>query len=72
MKRLKKEDFHNSYEYKAYIDDLFEAMTIFREASYQSHNGHWDKEGTHGVNCPECIRARALREKAEAILTRTK
>lgn len=45
-----------------------EAITLLRDASYQNHTGHFDKTGGSGSGCPECIRARDLRDKADAIL----
>lgn len=50
------------------IARLREAPQIYKEASIQSHNGHWDATGNHGAGCPECIRARELRSKAERVL----
>ncbi|MBF0102060.1 MAG: hypothetical protein HQK77_14250 [Desulfobacterales bacterium] len=44
---------------------LKDAFLKMREASFQSHTGHWDKEGTGGINCPECIRASELRKEAD-------
>jgi len=40
------------------------------EAADQSHTGHWDLQGTHGRNCPECIRTRELRREADALFDR--
>jgi hypothetical protein len=40
------------------------AFSLMRDASFQSHGGHWDSEGTGGKNCPECLRARELRNEA--------
>lgn len=45
-----------------------EAYKIAYEATYQSHTGHWDKQGTHGANCPECNRARDARKECDDIL----
>lgn len=47
---------------------LRQACEIYRDASYQSHTGHWDSTMQHGAGCPECIRARKLRAKADAIM----
>ena len=47
---------------------LREAVDILRDASYQSHSGHWDATQQGGAGCPECIRARELRDKADAIM----
>ena len=44
------------------------AIALLRSASQQSHAAHFDKTGGSGTGCPECIRARELREKADAIL----
>ena len=45
--------------------DLFrQAMAIYREASYQSHSGHWDATMRGGAGCPQCIRADELRGRA--------
>lgn len=53
------------------ITRLRRACDIYRAASIQSHNGHWDPQQTHGANCPECIRSRKEREKADALLEAT-
>lgn len=50
------------------IARLREALEIYREASFQSHNGHWDMTMQHGAGCPECIRVRELRAKADHIV----
>jgi hypothetical protein len=47
---------------------LLKVIGLLKEASNQSHNGHWDKEGNSGRTCPECIRARELRDKADKLL----
>lgn len=44
------------------------ALELYKQASCQSHNGHFDMTGQSGNGCPECIRARELREQAEAVL----
>lgn len=49
---------------------LREALEIYKNASYQSHNGHWDMTMQGGAGCPECIRARELRVKADEILAK--
>ena len=43
------------------------AYKKMREASYQSHGNHWDKQGTQGKNSPECIRAKKLRDEADEL-----
>lgn len=55
-------------EKDAEIVRLREALKFLEEASYQSHSGHWDSTMQHGAGCPECIRARELREKAKSAL----
>ena len=50
------------------IERMMKCIGLLRQASCQSHIGHWDRQGTHGQNCPECLRTRALRERAEAAL----
>ena len=55
------------------------AYGIAYQATYQSHNGHWDRTMQGGIGCRECIRARearencdkALREGLEALAART-
>ena len=55
------------------IINLFKAAFIkMKEASYQSHSGHWDPEGTGGENCPECIDAREKREAANKLFDQAK
>ena len=51
------------------IAKLKDAFQIMEAASYQSHSGHWDREGTRGRNCPECTRANRLRTEANNIFT---
>lgn len=55
---------------EAKIARLREALELYKNASYQSHNGHWDMTMQGGVGCPECIRARELRVKADEILAK--
>jgi hypothetical protein len=50
------------------LEKIKKACELYKEASYQSHSGHWDSTGQHGAGCPECIRARELRDKADKIL----
>ncbi len=44
------------------------AIDKLRQASFQSHNGHFDMTRQGGRGCPECIRARKLRDQAEELL----
>ena len=57
-------------------DQIFELMEQafekMKEASFQSHYGHWDREGTRGLNCPECIRAKELRHEAAELMDQAK
>lgn len=57
-------------EQRAEIARLREALELYKNASYQSHNGHWDMTMQGGKGCPECIRARELRVKADEILAK--
>ena len=53
------------------IKILIEAYTKAREASFQSHTGHWNREQPDGTTaCSECIRSRALRKEAEDLFDR--
>ena len=52
-------------DHKKIIELLINAYLTARTASLQGHKSHWDMKGTGGQNCPECIRARKLRGKAE-------
>ena len=47
-----------------------EAYGIALQATYQSHNGHWDSTMRGGLGCPECIRAREARENCDAAIRR--
>ena len=47
---------------------LKKACELYRQASIQSHSGHWDPTGKWGAGCPECNRASQLRSEAEAAL----
>lgn len=47
---------------------LQRACAIYRKASIQSHSGHFDRTGQHGMGCEECIKANALRAEADSIL----
>ena len=53
---------------KRKYDKLLAAAKLYRKASFQSHSGHWDMQGTMGKNCPECIMADETRAKANAIM----
>lgn len=46
------------------------AFGIAYQATYQSHNGHWDSTMRGGAGCRECIRAREARENCDAELRR--
>jgi len=50
------------------IERLKKACELYRQASIQSHSGHWDPTGKWGAGCPECDRASQLRSEAEAAL----
>ena len=50
------------------IERLKKACELYRQASIQSHTGHWDPTGRWGAGCPECDRASQLRSEAEAAL----
>lgn len=45
-----------------------EAFRIAYQATHQSHTGHWDMQGTHGANCPECRRAAEAREECDKVI----
>ena len=44
------------------------AYGIAYQATYQSHNGHWDSTMQGGLGCRECIRAREARENCDKAL----
>jgi len=44
------------------------AYGIAYQATYQSHNGHWDATMRGGLGCRECIKAREARENCDAAL----
>ena len=50
------------------IQLLRHACEIYKSASYQGHNSHWDLTMSGGAGCPECIRARELREEADKLI----
>lgn len=54
------------------IELLLAACDLYKQASYQNHSEHWDSAGPGGRNCPECNRAKTLREQAHTILDRIK
>jgi hypothetical protein len=54
------------------IDLMIKAYKLMRDATFQSHTGHWDSLGTHGVNCPECVRANKIREEADRLFEESK
>ena len=35
------------------------------DGTYQSHTGHWDTTGQHGLGCPECKAAQDARREAD-------
>ena len=44
------------------------AFNIAYRATYQSHNGHWDRTMQGGAGCPECIKAREARAECDTVL----
>lgn len=54
--------------YLSIIELLIKASDIYRDASYQGHDSHWDKTMRGGAGCYECIRARELRAHGDAIM----
>lgn len=50
------------------IDLLKKACSLYKNASYQNHSGHWDPTGRSGGGCPECRRARILRDEADILV----
>ena len=44
-------------------------IDLLRQASSQSHSGHWDKTGGGGSGCRECIRSYEIRERVRGLLT---
>ncbi len=44
-----------------------EAYCLLAEATLTNHHGHFDPTGGSGTGCPECLRVRDLRDKAESI-----
>ena len=57
-----------SERYLSIIELLLMASDIYRNASYQGHDSHWDKTMRGGAGCPECIRAKELRAHADSIM----
>lgn len=49
---------------------LYEACYLYERASYQLHSGHFDSTLCGGLGCPECIRAKELRNKADTIINK--
>ena len=54
--------------YLSMIELLIKASDIYRTASYQGHDSHWDRTMRGGAGCQECIRAMELRAQADAII----
>lgn len=50
------------------IDLLKKACSLYKNASYQNHSGHWDPTGRSGGGCPECMRAMTLRDEADILV----
>lgn len=48
------------------------AISLMREATLQSHTGHWDSQGTGGLNCQECIKAGKLRKEDDEMCKRAR
>lgn len=53
-------------------DLMIKAYKLMREASFQSHVGHWDPSGMAGRNCYECNRAYRLRDEADKLFEEAK
>lgn len=53
-------------------DLMIKAYKMMKDASYQSHDGHWDYTGEHGKNCRECERANKLRNEADKLFEEAK
>ena len=56
---------HNLEEKISRLKRAYRKMT---EAAFQYHNEHFDPTGQSGIGCPQCIRAKKLREEAQRIL----
>ena len=54
------------------IETLLEACNLYRESGRQDHSNHFDRTGQSGLGCPECIKAKELRNKADALLKQRK
>ena len=52
---------------EAQVTKITKANALLREASFQSHSGHWDNTGGSGSGCSECIRSYELMNEAEAL-----
>lgn len=55
-------------ELERHVATLVQAGNLYRQASFQSHSGHWDSTMQHGKGCPECIRANDLRKQADEMM----
>lgn len=53
---------------RAQLGTYIEVFQRAYKATYQSHTGHWDRQGTRGANCPECRRAQEAREDCQNII----
>lgn len=64
FEKLREENERLTAEVSAYR----RAYEIAREATLQSHSGHWDPTGGSGSGCSECQRARNARAECDEIL----
>ena len=55
-------------ELERHVATAVQAGNLYRQASYQSHSGHWDSTMQGGKGCPECIRANDLRKEADELM----
>lgn len=52
-------------------DDLVAALRAVRaDGMLAAHGAHWDKQGTHGANCPACIANRKALDIIDAALAK--
>jgi hypothetical protein len=51
---------------------MIQAYSLMKQATFQSHTGHWDHKGTCGANCYECKRADELRNEADRLFEESK